>query len=165
HSPAKFINEAYRVLRQDGVLIVCSANKDGEGFNPSPYSIRYFSAPELHGLLAGAGFPDVSLYGNCRVREDTMRDKIISLIKKIAVSCHLIPRTMKGKEIFKRVFMGKLTPLPPEIKDGMADYDPPLAIRSDMINSEYKVLFAVASKRNGTQGAETGEKQVCTDRS
>jgi len=32
---------------------------------------------------------------------------------------------MKGKEFLKRIFMGKLVPLPPEITDGMAEYTPP----------------------------------------
>lgn len=62
------------------------------------------------------------LYGSCRVKADTIQDKLISLIKRMAVSLHLMPKTMKGKELFKRLFLGKLTPLPSEIDDGMAEY-------------------------------------------
>jgi len=50
---------------------------------------------------------------------------------------------MKGKEILKCIFMGKLTPLPPEIEDGIADYIPPMSIDARVPNKQYKVLFAV----------------------
>ena len=34
-NPEKFIEEARRVLRKNGSLIICTVNKDWEGFNPS----------------------------------------------------------------------------------------------------------------------------------
>ena len=51
---------------------------------------------------------------------------------------------MKGKELLKRVFMGKLIPLPPEIEDGMTEYTPPVPIAFDYPNHDFKVLYAVA---------------------
>ena len=60
------------------------------------------------------------------------------------VSLHLIPKTMKGKEFLKRIFFGKLIPLPPEIKDGMSEFNPPVSIAHDTPNFEYKVIYAVA---------------------
>jgi hypothetical protein len=51
---------------------------------------------------------------------------------------------MKGKEFFKRIFFGKLILLPNEIKDGLAEYSPPVSIPHDAPNSEYKVIYAVA---------------------
>lgn len=62
----------------------------------------------------------------------------------MAIALHLIPKTMKGKEFLKRVFFGKLIPLPPEITDGMAEYTPPVPILNDRPNYEYKVIYAVA---------------------
>jgi hypothetical protein len=44
----------------------------------------------------------------------------------------------------KRIFMGRLIPLPPEIKDGMAEYTPPAVISHTTPNSGYKVIFALA---------------------
>jgi hypothetical protein len=58
-----------------------------------------------------------------------------------------MPKTMKGKEFLKRIFMGKLVPLPPEIQDGMAEYTPPAVISHTTTNRHYKVIFAVAIKR------------------
>jgi hypothetical protein len=51
---------------------------------------------------------------------------------------------MKGKEFLKRIFLGKLILLSPEITEGMAEYTPPVPISNDSPNSEYKVIYAVA---------------------
>ena len=145
--PEKFVSEAYRILRKKGVLIMCTVNKDWYGFNPSPYSHKYFSASELSVLLKQNGFDDIKLYGNCLATANTTKGKIVSTIKHMAVALNLIPKTMKGKEFFKRIFMGKLVPLPPEIKGGMAEYVPPIPIPNNVPNIEYKVIFAVAYAR------------------
>jgi len=66
-----------------------------------------------------------------------------------------MPKTMKGKEFLKRIFMGKLVPLPPEITDSMAECTPPVsllsALRSPLLapTRNYKVIFAVANKLVG----------------
>jgi ubiquinone/menaquinone biosynthesis C-methylase UbiE len=139
----KFIEEAFRVLRKDGVLLICSVNKDWAEFNPSPFSTRYFSAPELHQLL-NHKFSDVKVYGAFPVRADTFKRKILSLMKRAAVKLHLIPKTMKGKEFFKRIFFGSLLSIPPEIKEELSEYVPPVSISVDSSNSSYKVIYAVA---------------------
>jgi SAM-dependent methyltransferase len=113
--PASFVKEAWRVLRKGGVLLVCTANKDCPGFNPSPYSYRYLSAPELFNLLKENGFINIALFGDLLLRNENLQGEILSLIKRIAVRLHIIPKTMKGKEFLKRIFFGKLELLPPEI--------------------------------------------------
>lgn len=141
--PERFIDEARRVLRREGVLIICSANKDWLGFNPSPYSYIYFSVPELHSLLQRKGFA-VSMFAECPAQSGNMKGKVISGIKQFAVALNLIPKTMKGKEKLKRIFLGKLSPLPTEVTDGMADYTPPVPIAHNAPVTNYKVIFAVA---------------------
>lgn len=143
--PEKFVEEAYRVLRNDGVLIICTVNKDWSDFNPSPYSIKYFSAPELYQLLHHK-FPHVELYGAFETTPGSVTSKVISFIRRMAVALRLIPKTMKGKELFKRIFFGKLVQLPPEIKDGMIQYSSPVPIAFDSPNFQYKVFYAVALK-------------------
>lgn len=144
--PEKFIEESYRVLKKDGMLIVGTVNKDWADFNPSPYSIKYFSVNELYQLI-NKKFSKVEIYGSFLVTSNSVKDKIISIIKKLAKIFNLIPKTMKGKELFKRIFFGKLTKLPPEITDGMAKYNPPVTIPSNSANSNYKVLYAVGWKK------------------
>lgn len=118
-------------------------NKDWSEFNPSPFSTHYFSVPELNNLLYENGF-NVGFYGAFSTLPKGLKEKIIALTKRIAVALYLIPKTMKGKELLKRIFFGKLIPLPPEITDGMADYTPPVPIPNDSPNSEYKVIYVVA---------------------
>ena len=138
--PEKFVSEAHRVLRDDGMLLICTANKDWADFNPSPYSRKYFSAQELYSLLKRK-FTKVKVLGAFPVSEGGIKNKIVSLIKRTAVTLHLIPKTMKGKEIFKRIFFGKLLTLPSEIEDGQVEYSPPVAISSNQPNYQYKILF------------------------
>ncbi|MEK6744532.1 MAG: methyltransferase domain-containing protein [Nitrospirota bacterium] len=140
--PARFISEARRVLRKDGILLICTANKDWSGFNPSPFSHTYFSAPELHALLVRQGFR-TELFADCPVGGDSLPARVISLIKQSAVKLHLMPKTMKGKELLKRLFMGKLRQLPPEVDDGMGPYLRPTPITHELPVAQFKVLFAV----------------------
>lgn len=144
--PEKFINEAHRVLRKNGILLICTANKDWSGFNPSPYSHEYFSAPDLFNLLKANGFINIKLYGGCPAKDKTTKDKIISYLKRMAVTLHLIPKTMKAKEFLKKAFFGRLVPLPPEVYNGMVEYSAPVSIPSDSPNNKHKVLYAVGYK-------------------
>ncbi len=143
--PERFVEEAHRALRKDGVLLICTVNCDWTDFNPSPHSIKYFSAPELYQLLVQK-LPEVELYGSFPTAADSARDKITSLIKRTAVKLGLIPKSMKGKELFKRFFFGELTPLPAEIMTGMAEYSDPIRIPCDPSNHDYKVLYAVGRR-------------------
>ena len=46
----KFFSEANRVLRSEGLLIISSVNPDWHGFNPSPFSTKYFNLDELNSI-------------------------------------------------------------------------------------------------------------------
>jgi ubiquinone/menaquinone biosynthesis C-methylase UbiE len=142
----RFFDEAYRILREDGLLVICTANKDWGDFNPSPFSTRFFSVPELNSLLVQK-FYDVKFYGGFKVKTNGLRTVIISLIKRIAIFLKIIPKTMKGKEFFKRLFFGQLLPLPAEIYEGMTEYIEPVPVAADLPNDDYKVIFAVGRKR------------------
>ena len=99
--------------------------------------------PELGKLLQDDGFK-VGFYGAFSTSPNGLKEETIAIIKRIAAAFYLIPKTMKGKEFLKRVFFGKLIPLPNEITDGMTEYIPPTSIPHDSPNSEYKVIYAVA---------------------
>lgn len=141
--PEIFLDECRRITRKDGVLVICTVNKDWPDFNPSPYSTKYFSAQELYQLL-NERFHDVQLYGAFQATTNSIRDRITSLIKRTVIALNLMPKTMKSKEIFKRIFFGKLVPLPSEIEEGMAEYVEPVPIPCDSPNFEHKVLYAIA---------------------
>lgn len=141
--PEAFLDECRRVLREGGLLIICTVNKAWSDFNPSPFSTKYFSSCELMTLLKQHRF-NAQLHGAFPVERKSGKDRIVSIVKRAAVALHLVPKTMKGKEILKRIFLGKLFPLPSEVEDGMADYIAPVPISADAPNDHYKVLYAVA---------------------
>jgi SAM-dependent methyltransferase len=121
---------------------ISTVNCDWADFNPSPFSVRYFSAPELAASLRRLNF-EAELYGAYPVANETARAKAVSALKRSAMTMGLMPRTMKGKEIFKRVFFGRLEPLAAEIEDGMAEYVPLEPISAEAPDSRHKILYAV----------------------
>jgi len=141
--PETFVGEARRVLRQPGVLLIATVNKDWPEFNPSPFSSNYYSVPELSKLLEKNRFA-VKCYGAFSSIPKTAGEKIVSNIRRIAVALHLIPKTMKGKELLKKLFYGRLIPLGEEIQEGMYEYQDPKLIPLNVPNYEYKVIYCAA---------------------
>ncbi len=143
--PERFVEEAHRVLRKNGVLIISTVNKDWEDFHPSPYSTRYFSAPELYALLKER-FKEVNLFAGFRADKKGVRKKAVSAIKRVAVNLNLMPGSLKARAHLKRLFMGRLTALPHEVFDNMAEYAVPEPISHKTPNADFKILYAVAGK-------------------
>lgn len=113
-SPSTFLMECRRLLRPGGELVISTINREWSDFNPSPLSRRYFSARELAGLLEEASFQS-DLVGAFPTAAPSLGGKIISTLKRVAVKAGWIPKTMKGKELLKRIFLGPLRPLPAEL--------------------------------------------------
>lgn len=86
----------------------------------------------------------MEFYGAFSSIPKTVKEKFVSTIRKTAVALHLIPNTMKGKELLKKIFYGKLIPLKEEIEEGICEYQAPEQITSDTPNFEYKVIYSVA---------------------
>lgn len=144
--PEKFIEESYRVLRSGGKLIICSVNKDWKDFHPSPFVNKYFSVPEFYSLLNGK-FMNVKIYGAFKT-ETGIKAGIFSLIKRIALKLDLIPGSLKLRAYLKRIFIGKTNPLPKELHEGMAIYQPPVELDAKKNNSTYKIMYIVSEKLN-----------------
>lgn len=92
-------------------MLIATVNKDWSEFNLSPFSTQHFSVLELGELLQGNGFK-VEFYDAFSAIPQNAKEKMIVTIRKIAISLHLIPRTMKGKELLKKIFYGKLILFP-----------------------------------------------------
>jgi ubiquinone/menaquinone biosynthesis C-methylase UbiE len=139
---AAFLRDSARVLRPGGTLLICVANPDRSDFNPSPHSHRYWSAAELRALLEHEGFTS-HMYGGFAIERRSPRDHLVASIKRAAVAMGVVPKTMRGKRLLKRVFLGRLTPVPRRLTEGIAAYRAPLPI--DAADSPpFKVLYAVA---------------------
>src|SRR5665213_651482 len=111
NSADAFFLEAKRLLRTGGTLLISSVNCRWGRFNRSPFSTRYYSAPELAEAMTRHGF-SVSIRGGFPETENP----IIGMFRKAAIWLHLIPKTQKSKEWLKRLFYGRLTAIPREIK-------------------------------------------------
>lgn len=142
-NPEEVVREARRVLRAGGVLLICTVNKDWGGFNPSPCSVRYFSAAELVRLLEDTGFR-VTVFGGFPDNPNSPIRRFVSALRKTAVHLRLIPKTMKGKEWLKRLFYGTLTPLR-LVEEGIAPLASLKELPANPAGSTFKVLYAVAS--------------------
>jgi SAM-dependent methyltransferase len=140
---AAFFDEARRVLRPAGTLLVATVNPQWTGFNPSPFSTHYFPASELQSALARAGFA-ANLHAGFPERRG-LADTLVRSIRRAAVAAHLIPDTMAGKTLLKRLFYGSLQPIPRELTPGGAtgSLHP---IRPGMNLSLYRTLYAEARK-------------------
>lgn len=141
--PEKFIEETRRVLKDNGTLLICTVNCSWSDFNPSPFSTKYFSVPELYKPLK-TKFPKVEIYGAFPADVDSTKTRLVSFVKRTAVSLHLIPKTMKGKVLLKRLFFGKLIPIPAEIEENGHQFQKPVLIPYNTPNLTYKVIYAVA---------------------
>lgn len=140
--PDRFVREARRVLRAEGTLLISTVNREWADFNPSPFTHRYLSAAELKLMLGEHGF-SVELYGAFPAQAASARDSLLSAARRTAVRLRLIPRSMKGKQVLKRLIYGRLTPLPAEARDGMAELSPLAEVSGQGATTAFKVLYAL----------------------
>ena len=115
-SLAVFMREVRRILRPGGLFVLSSVNSRWHGFNPSPYSNQYHSAGEMREELEEAGFGG-DFFACFEDDPATWKRRVIGMVRRIAVALRLVPQTMKGKEFFKKLFYGKLEPLPYELSE------------------------------------------------
>lgn len=142
----QFLKECFRVLRKNGHLLMCMPNKDLYDFNASPKSYAYYNAPELKKTLNSQGFAS-TFFGSHSISTVSFRQKILRPIKKLAVVLNIIPQSMKGKEILKRLVFGKMVPMPNEMLDNMLEFSNPSSISSSTKDIIYKVIYCDAQKR------------------
>ena len=140
--PAEFIREAARVLRPGGKLLVCSANCQRPDFNPSPFTFSYLSARELQGLLQDNGFA-TKVYAAYPIQSSGSANRLRQLVRNAAVKLHLIPKSMKWKSRIKRLFFGKLQPLPTVLDVDLSPDEPLVEVAGTEPVTGYKVLYAV----------------------
>ena len=147
-----FLAEARRILRPSGVLVICTANRESYGFNPSPFSSRYWSAAELERLLSDEGFR-VQLRAGFADKPHNGRTSAKQRLKHLAARLHLIPRTMKGKELLKRVFEGSLHELPRELDGERAQLQTLVPVTAEDELAPFKVIYAIAALPGASPGA------------
>jgi hypothetical protein len=106
-------------------------------------------------LLKQQGFTHLEFLGAFPTMAVSLRQQAISLIRRVVVALDRMPKTLEGRARFKRIFYGTLTPLKPEVEDGMAELYPLIPIASNVPNGSYKILYVVARVLR-TGGRRTG---------
>jgi SAM-dependent methyltransferase len=142
--PGRFFAEARRVLRPGGSLLIATVNREWSGFNASPFHVRYYSAAELRERLVAAEFA-VDLQAGFPETLGAL-SQLTSMVRRIAVSLGLLPRTMAGKAFLKRLFYGTLEPIPARLD--LRSFPSPrfTAIDAGADLSSLRVIYARASK-------------------
>lgn len=140
----RFIRECRRVLRPGGVVLIATANKDLPDFNASPYSHRYLGVTELSDQFTREGF-DVRCWGFLDVSALTLRQRILRPVKRIVVAVGLMPKTMRGKQLFKRLVFGKPVKMPAEIDTTMAFFSEPTPLPGNVPDRHHKVIYCAAT--------------------
>lgn len=134
----RFLGEVRRVLRTDGALLICSANKERPGFCPSPLSTSYFSAAELRQLLTRQGFT-VEVFAGFPVAPGLRRNSR----RAARWLADVIGLNPIAKAFVKRCLFGRPLPFPAEVTEGMANPVPLVPIVRESIVTDYQVLYAI----------------------
>lgn len=142
---SKFFDEVARILRPNGHLLIVTANKDLYDFNPSPHSHRYLGTKELTDELSAKGFEIVEMAGGTPLEKLSMKQRVLRPVKKIVVKLGLMPKTMAGKKLLKRLVFGQMVNMPAEITADMCDYTAPTPIAKDTACTSHKVIYCAAS--------------------
>lgn len=143
-SAPHFVAECRRVLRPGGRVLVATANKDLYDFNPSPFSTQYYGVVELGQMFGAQGF-SYEFFGCYSYQDTTLRQRLMRPVKHLAVALNLIPKTMGGKKLLKRLVFGQLVTMPSEIYEHMHPYTPPVALQPGQADRKHKVLYLAAS--------------------
>ncbi|MEO8464170.1 MAG: class I SAM-dependent methyltransferase [Gammaproteobacteria bacterium] len=138
----KFLDESRRVLRPNGQLLVVVANKDLPDFNPSPHSHVYLGPVELNERLSRRGFA-VRCFGYLPIDTVSLLQRILRPMKRLAVALGVVPKTMKGKQLLKRLIFGRLVSMPAELTEA-SRYVEPVSIPADVPDRRHKVIYCAA---------------------
>ena len=138
-----FLNEARRILRPGGIILLAMPNKQLFDFTPSPFATNYFTPNELRQLLAKHDF-ESKFYGFLDTNEVSTRQKILRPLKWLANNLGLMPKTMRGKELLKSLFFGGTVLMPSKLDKLEFGYEEPSQIEDLSQRCFHKVIYCKA---------------------
>ena len=138
-----FMREAVRVLRAGGILLLSVINKDCRDYAPSESYYCSYGTLELIRLLRQYGFTP-QCFGAIPMHRLSLRQRVFRPIKGAARHLRLIPRTMQGRLLLKRLVFGELSPIPSVLTIDSATYEAPVAISHDAPDTAHQVVLCAA---------------------
>ena len=136
-------DEITRVAARGGRLVFVNANPERPDFIPSPLSVHYHTAAEFHDALECRGFK-VSVEGAFPLEDVALRSRFLVLARKLAHRFGFIPSTLAGRALIKRVLIGKMIPVPPEVRQGFGKTPSRFPVEGSGPVKAFKVLYVTA---------------------
>ena len=143
---SKAIDEISRVLTRDGYFLIATANPELYDFSPSPHANKYYSKRELQRILEPS-FSDLKFFGFIDVANVSLRQKLLRPMKAVISKLGLLPKDMRSKEILKRIFFGRLLPMPTSLTDDIFEFEPPDELGIHEVGDKHKVIYSVGRKK------------------
>jgi len=143
--PSGFLHESRRVLDPRGILLLSTANKDLFDFVPSRFSQRYYGAMDLPALLHEHGF-SCELFGASPVDALPRRHRVLRPLKAAARRLGLVPETMRGKTVLRRLLFGPLPRMPGDLASITLPWRPPVRIEGGAPDQLHRFLYALAQR-------------------
>lgn len=140
------LDEMIRILMPGGSLLFVNANPERADFISSPLSVHYHTGSEFRRALEKRGF-DVRVEGTFPVETHGMIGRCMTWVRRIAQRFGLIPKTLRGRTLLKRLFVGRLIPVPGELTEGFGSRAERVPVRGDQPIPHYKVIYVTATHR------------------
>jgi len=138
-------DEVLRVLSPGGRTILANANPESPYFIPSPLSEHYHTAEEFRTAFESRGFR-VLIEGAFPAVEGTARSWVAIAARRLAHRLRLIPNTLKGRVLLKRILGEKLVPVPLEMPADFGQSVSRVPISYGEPTNGFKVLYITATK-------------------
>ena len=143
----QFMSEAFRVLRPGGKLLLSAVHPSWPGFNPSPFSRQYYTSQELQNLARSADLVP-TVYAGFAARPQTPLGNAVGWLRRLAVKLRLVPRSMRGKTLLKRLFYGQLKPIPRIVDEFTGTLEPLRKVGPDTPEECFKFLYMEAQRQS-----------------
>jgi SAM-dependent methyltransferase len=140
-------DEITRVLVPGGRVVFVNANPERPDFIPSPMSVHYHSVAELRSALERRGYV-VRAEGAFAVGDATWGGRILMTIRRLARRLGVIPDTLRGRALLKRLLRQRLVPVPPRLTEGFDRPSEREPLRPGESAGSFKVVY-VTGERSG----------------
>lgn len=140
----EFIKETRRILKKSGKLLLSFPNCELYDFNPSPFSVHYFTPREIAALLEENGYR-CEFFGGTPLSKIGFRQHIFRPLKSLAARLKWIPGSMHGKKFLKKIVFGKLYKMPRFLEHNPEFVELPEKFELGKKPPHFKVIYCKAN--------------------